>query len=80
MNLVCAAEKCLALIHNTNIEEWLNDHSLNKAHITNMITLIQTEEIVGEKAHRWLGWVQCAIVASGHATLEDMKNINTDCP
>jgi hypothetical protein len=28
------------------------------------------------KLGRWLGWAQCAVVASGVATLTDMKEIN----
>lgn len=28
------------------------------------------------KVGRWLGWAQCAVVAAGCATLEEMKQIN----
>jgi hypothetical protein len=30
------------------------------------------------KANRWLGWMQCAVVAHGLASLEEMKNINRE--
>lgn len=29
-----------------------------------------------EKAMRWLGWLQCAVVMGGGATLDEMKHIN----
>lgn len=33
-----------------------------------------------EKLNRWLGWAQCAVVAAGCASLEDMKKLNSvDC-
>lgn len=32
------------------------------------------------KLGRWLGWAQCAVVASGVATLDDMKAINRRRP
>jgi hypothetical protein len=28
------------------------------------------------KANRWLGWMQCAVVAHGLASLDEMKDIN----
>ena len=28
------------------------------------------------KLGRWLGWIQCAVVAAGFGSLEDMKQIN----
>jgi len=33
-------------------------------------------EITGEKAHRWLGWVQGCVCVGKGGTLEDMKGIN----
>lgn len=30
------------------------------------------------KVGRWLGWAQCAVVASGLATIEEMKAINKE--
>ena len=49
---------------------------LSFTHIMNMLVEIRIGQISGEKAHRWLGWAQCAIVSAGIATLDDMKNIN----
>ena len=56
---------------------WPQDiHSVSYEHIYTMLFQIESGGIVGEKAHRWLGWAQCAIVAARVATLDDMKNIN----
>lgn len=30
------------------------------------------------KVGRWLGWAQCAVVASGVASLDEMKSINLE--
>lgn len=45
-------------------------------HIVTVLENIESGEIADEKAHRWLGWAQCAIVAAGIGTLTEMKEIN----
>lgn len=35
-----------------------------------------TPEFSEAKLGRWLGWAQCAVVAAGCATLEEMKDLN----
>jgi hypothetical protein len=30
------------------------------------------------KANRWLGWMQCAVVAHGLASLDEMKDMNRE--
>ena len=50
--------------------------SLTYDHIIDMLERVASGEITGEKAHRWLGWAQCASVSAGVGTLEEMKNIN----
>lgn len=45
-------------------------------HLAAMLTSIETGSVAGEKAHRWLGWVQAVICCRGGATLEDLKRIN----
>lgn len=47
-----------------------------KDHIDFMLSEIIQERVTGEKAHRWLGWAQCAICMSGGATLPELKDIN----
>jgi hypothetical protein len=49
--------------------------SLSLSHIKSMEERIEpgfSEAKVG----RWLGWAQCAVVAAGLATLDEMKTIN----
>lgn len=58
------------------------DESLTFAHIVEMNTKIhektkyRTYMISDDKLGRWLGWAQAAVVASGCASLEEMKEIN----
>ena len=47
-----------------------------KEHLKLMILKIVSGEITGEKAHRWLGWIQGCVCVGGGATLEEMKKIN----
>jgi len=49
---------------------------LSMPHVIGMLESIEKGEIRGEKANRWLGWAQCAVVASGAGTLDEMKVIN----
>ena len=47
-----------------------------KDHLKYMILKMVSGEITGEKAHRWLGWIQGCVCTGGGATLEEMKKIN----
>jgi len=58
-----------------------NSGPLSAAHLINMYHRMREREDENDpmsygKKCRWLGWAQCAVVASGAATLEDMKRIN----
>ena len=46
------------------------------SHLYDMIRQIEYGEVTGEKAHRWVGWMQGVICCRGGATLEDMKEVN----
>ena len=50
--------------------------ALSYEHVAGMQIMMQETEMSYGKLCRWLGWAQCAVVASGVATLEDMKAIN----
>jgi hypothetical protein len=41
-----------------------------------MLNQMEEQRVVGEKAHRWLGWAQAAMVGAGIGDLELMKKIN----
>lgn len=45
-------------------------------HLSDMLDKIESGEVAGEKAHRWLGWVQGVVCCRGGATLEEMKAVN----
>lgn len=45
-------------------------------HLHDMCVAIMEGKVTGEKAHRWLGWVQACCCVHGLATLEELKEIN----
>lgn len=46
-------------------------------HLQGMVERARAGEFSDAKLGRWLGWMQCAVVAAGIGlTLEDMKRIN----
>ncbi len=49
---------------------------LDKKHIQWMLSGIELGYITGEKAHRWLGWAQCAICVFDNIELDDLKKVN----
>lgn len=52
-----------------------NQHeAYGKEHLYEMVDKIKSGDVGGEKAHRWLGWLQCAICMGGGATLEEIKD------
>ena len=49
---------------------------MNFGHLEDMWRRVSREEMSESKLGRWLGWAQATVVASGVATLEEMKQIN----
>jgi len=47
-----------------------------KDHLNWMVSQILYNFVQGEKAHRWIGWIQGCLCMSGAASLEELKNIN----
>ncbi len=75
MDLRQAAESTRHLVMDEG--KWpAEPQSLSRLHITWMLDCIESEDVMGEKAHRWLGWAQAAAVMAGAGTLDDMKEIN----
>lgn len=58
----------------------LPEHSdaYGEDHLEQMLIDLISGKVAGEKAHRWLGWVQCAIVIFGGCALQDMKAVNIE--
>ncbi len=47
-----------------------------KGHLRYMLSELVDGNITGDKAHRWLGWIQGCVCVGGGATLEEMKKTN----
>jgi len=75
-NPVEAAKLSAPFIDRTNLPDQHPEYGKDHLHqmVLNIPDLVQEGRI--EKAHRWLGWLQCAIVMGGGATLAEMKAIN----
>ena len=43
-----------------------------------MVRKIMSDEVTGENAHRWLGWIQGCVCLGGGATLRELKDINSE--
>lgn len=46
------------------------------AHLLYMNARIQEGTVAGDKAHRWLGWLQAVVYLSGAASHEAIQQIN----
>jgi len=79
MNVTTAARNTLKLLAN-------KDHAVLSPpgqaatidHLRMMVGKIKSGEVTGEKAHRWLGWIQGVIYTRFTVTLEDMKRVNKE--
>lgn len=47
-------------------------------HLLWMCSQIESGHVTGEKAHRWLGFIQGAFWAKGRKTINEMRNENRD--
>jgi len=76
MNVISAAKECRQYIDKCTIPE--NDPDYGKDHLLEMVEKIETGIVTGEKAHRWLGYLQGVLVATGGTSLEKMKATNLE--
>ncbi len=76
MDICKAAESTLHIVIVTQNGRWPDGGELSQAHIAHLLVNIRDKVVTGEKAHRWLGWAQCAATAAGVTTLEEMKAVN----
>lgn len=56
-----------------------DDPATGREHIHMMLDKIITGKVRGDKAHRWLGWVQACVYMSDAMTLEELKDLNHSC-
>ena len=76
MDVKVAADNLWGLIQNSNLPDEHDEYGKN--HLRTMLAMLVAGEITGEKAHRWLGWVQGCICVGNGASLETMKRINKE--
>lgn len=57
-----------------------NDPGLSVEHLREMLKTMEDKrnEMSPAKMGRWLGWLQCAVVATTDLELEDMKELNVE--
>ena len=71
MDIVLAAQECL---DNISKYEWeTEDDNTNVTHTRYLLKSIIHKDVVGAKAHRWLGWAQCSIHLYGNTELKGLK-------
>lgn len=72
-DMLAAFDDTIALAEARGMAETRGGLSLE--HLKDMRTRI-TSSFSPSKLGRWLGWAQCAVVAAGASTLDEMKEIN----
>jgi hypothetical protein len=88
MNVLQAAEDTIALMEK-RLAEGALPHTMSIAGPTGTIHLLdmlyqmrrsnkEEPPMSYGKANRWLGWMQCAVVAHGLASLQEMKDMNRE--
>lgn len=79
MNIKHAANIMRDLINKSwNLEESGDNDSSSKSHLLGMCRKIEIGAVSGDKAHRWLGWIQGCVYIGCGGTLDDMKRINKE--
>ncbi|WNM75103.1 hypothetical protein SEA_MORRIGAN_58 [Microbacterium phage Morrigan] len=81
MNQLAAFQETLTLAHERGMHfkhEEAAHESLTYRHLVHLHDQVhfQPDQFSPSKLGRWLGWTQAAVVASGCATLDEMKAIN----
>jgi len=76
MNVIKAMEETVRLAADNGMPAVIEVDELSFLHLCSMLERMQEGNFSYGKQCRWLGWAQCAVVAAGCATLEDMKQIN----
>lgn len=76
MNQRKAFKETLDLAYERGMHHLHLREDLSFGHLEDMYRRLSHEEFSDSKLGRWLGWAQATVVASGVATLEEMKAIN----
>ena len=75
MDLKKVSEEMIPLILKSNLVELHPEYGKN--HLFEMCNKIYNGVVTGEKAHRWIGWIQAVICISGGSSLEKLSEINS---
>lgn len=76
MNIRIVAIKCQELIRNN---KWKSDNfHTSTEHCIDMCNAIINEDLEYSKGHRWLGWLQACMCINEVATLEELKQMNSE--
>ena len=76
MNQRKAFKETLDLAYERGMHHLHLREDLSFGHLEDMWRRVSREVFSDSKLGRWLGWAQATVVASGVATLEEMKAIN----
>lgn len=74
MDVISVAEAMFDIVDGTDF--YGVPECCSKKHLNEMLTKIVLQKVTGEKAHRWIGYIQGAIAMQEGATLEELKNLN----
>ena len=74
MNTMIAARDLWDLVDKSELPDEHPEYG--KDHLKYMLDRLMEGEVFGEKAHRWIGWVQGCICMGKGASLEELKWIN----
>lgn len=69
MDVKIAANKMRDMINDSFLSEADEGDASSKAHLLGMCRKIEEGEVTGEKAHRWLGWIQGCVYKGSAFTL-----------
>jgi len=74
MDIKEAAGALWVLVFKSNLPDEHPEYG--KDHLRYMLSALVDGEVTGEKAHRWIGWIQGCICMGKGASLEELKWIN----
>lgn len=75
-------DHAIALKNVLNIRRCRDDRrnvppQLSIPHIDMMLDRLAAGEILGEKAHRWIGWIHAALVAAGFCEFAEIMELSS---
>jgi hypothetical protein len=76
MDVIVAAKGMRQFLPKCKVQVKAGGEATSIEHLAAMLTSIENGSVSGEKAHRWLGWVQGVVCCRGGATLEELKSVN----